>query len=189
MGKKWCTILSVWLVILSLSLVSHAVVVLREELNQRDQWVQQNLGQMTESAAPSVKTDQTPVGLVVLANLDAVQQNARADKPMKLGNVEYTRGLYCHAVSNILVQLPGPAKTFTAVVGVDNNEATAGGQGSVIFTVQVAGTDVFRSKSCAAARLVFPFRWTWLAPGSSTSASAMGGIISIAINPIGPMPK
>lgn len=148
MGKKWCTILSVWLVILSLSLVSQAVVVLREELNQRDQWMDWNLSsRVNQVAAALVKPKEAPlVGLVVLANLDVVQQNARAGKPMKLGNVEYNRGLYCHAVSDIVVNLPGPAKTFTAVVGVDNNEATAGGQGSVIFTVQVAGTDVFRSE-------------------------------------------
>jgi len=88
-------------------------------------------------------------GLVVLANHDAVQKNARAGRPLRLGSAEYRRGLYCHAVSKIIVRLPGPGKSFSAVVGVDSNEQTSGGRGSIVFSVGIGGdnrfsTDVMR---------------------------------------------
>ena len=80
-------------------------------------------------------------GLVVLANHGPVQKNARAGQPLRIGNKEYKRGLYCHAPSNVVVRLPAPGKTFTAVVGID---ARAGG-GSIVFSVAVAGKEAFRT--------------------------------------------
>jgi alpha-galactosidase len=85
------------------------------------------------------------VGLVVRANNDPVQRNARAGKPLRIGGARYTRGLYCHAVSDVLVKLPAPGAKFTAVVGVDSNSNTISGQGSVVFSVEVSGAEAFRS--------------------------------------------
>ena len=51
------------------------------------------------------------------------------------GTTNIHRGLFTHAPSDVLVKLPGPGREFTARVGVDTNEQTRGGQGSVIFTV------------------------------------------------------
>ncbi len=90
-------------------------------------------------------TKPQPAGLVVLANNDPVQKNARAGRPMKIVGTHYTRGLYCHAVSKVIVRLPSPGKTFTAVAGVDSNEQTSGGRGSVVFSVSVGGKEKFRS--------------------------------------------
>ena len=59
---------------------------------------------------------------------------------MRIGQTEFTRGLYCHALSKIVVRLPSPGAAFTAVVGVDSNEQTGGGRGSVRFAVQVGET-------------------------------------------------
>ena len=84
--------------------------------------------------------------LTVMANNDPVQKNSRAGKPLKIAGKEYRRGLYCHAQSKVVVHLPGKGKRFTAVVGVDSNNQTTGGQGSVVFSVAVAGKSVFRSK-------------------------------------------
>lgn len=81
----------------------------------------------------------------VIANNDPVQVNARAGKSMRIVNAEYTRGLYCHAVSRLVVCLPGPATEFEAVVGVDSNEQTSGGRGSVVFSVLVGESEVWRS--------------------------------------------
>lgn len=83
--------------------------------------------------------------LMVLANHDPVTLNAREGRPLKLGETEYTRGLYCHAVSKIIVYLPGPAESFEAVIGVDHNNQTSGGRGSVIFSVNVAGKEAYKS--------------------------------------------
>jgi alpha-galactosidase len=88
---------------------------------------------------------EAPPGLVVLANNDPVQRNARAGQPMRIVDAEFTRGLYCHAYSEILVRLPGPGDVFTAVAGVDSNEQTGNGRGSVRFAVLVDGGERFKS--------------------------------------------
>ena len=84
-------------------------------------------------------------GLVVIANNDAVQRNSRAGRPLNIAGKAYTRGLYCHAVSKVIVKLPGPGKTFSALVGVDTNEQTSGGRGSVVFSVGNQGKELFNS--------------------------------------------
>jgi alpha-galactosidase len=93
-----------------------------------------------------VASEATAVGLVVLANNDPVQLNARGGRPMKIADKQYSRGLYCHAVSKIVVRLPGPGKSFIAIAGVDSNEQTSGGRGSVVFSVSVGGKEGFRSQ-------------------------------------------
>ena len=84
-------------------------------------------------------------GLAVLANHDPVQLNNRNGRPMRLGEKDFPRGIYCHAVSKVVVRLPGPGKDFSAIVGVDNNENTMGGAGSVVFSVSVGAKKAFDS--------------------------------------------
>ncbi len=84
-------------------------------------------------------------GLVVEANHGVVQQNARGGRPLMIVDKTYQRGLYCHAPSKVTVRLPGPGKTFTAIVGVDSNAQTSGGRGSVVVSVDVAGKEAYRS--------------------------------------------
>ncbi len=43
------------------------------------------------------------------------------------------------------VRLPGAGETFTAVVGIDSNEQTSGGRGSVDFSVYAGRGEKFRS--------------------------------------------
>ena len=109
-----------------------------EELAEAGQWTAAKfLGQVGQPRpAPRIK---------VIANHDPVQQNARAGRPMRIVDREYTRGLYCHAYSKLVVHLPGPGSFFEAVVGVDSNEQTSGGRGSVVFAVYVGGREAFRS--------------------------------------------
>jgi alpha-galactosidase len=83
--------------------------------------------------------------LIVLANHDPVWKNGRGPRPMHIVDQEYTRGLYCHAFSKIIVRLPGPGTRFSAIVGVDSNEQTSGGRGSVDFSMSVSGAEKFRS--------------------------------------------
>jgi len=90
-------------------------------------------------------TEPAPPGLVVLANNDPVQPNARGGRPLLIAGVEHTRGLFCHAMSKVVVTLPGPGRTFLALVGLDSNEQTRPGRGSVVFSVSVAGSESFRS--------------------------------------------
>ncbi len=108
------------------------------ELNQRADWVTARF----EGRQPAAHTE---AALVVLANHGGVQKNARGERPLRLANQNFSRGLYCHAPSKISVRLPEPGARFSALVGVDSNEQTSGGRGSVDFSVIVAGAEIFRS--------------------------------------------
>ena len=124
-----------------------AEFVKQEEMWARDRWAREHLLQVDLKASPAKPAEpiaKPASGLEVLANNDPVHLNAKAGKPMKIGAQEFTRGLYCHAVSRVVVRLPGPGKTFTAIVGVDANNAPDV-KGSVVFSVTVGGKTAFRS--------------------------------------------
>ncbi|MCC6487488.1 MAG: alpha-galactosidase [Candidatus Hydrogenedentes bacterium] len=86
-----------------------------------------------ENAAPAESSGT----LSIVSHYDVVWRNCRVDRPLTLGTSEYRRGLFTHAPSDVRVTLPGPGKEFSALVGVDTNSQTRGGQGSVVFTVAV----------------------------------------------------
>ena len=123
---------------------------IRHELKAKQAWLEEHLlnCKLVPSPTKPVATVPPPVepGLDVYANHDPVTQNARGGHHMKIGDQEYTRGLYCHAISQVAVHLPGPGKSFTAVVGLDHNEDTARGKGSVVFTVKVKDKVAFQSE-------------------------------------------
>ena len=108
------------------------------ELGEASRWAAAKFTAVADASKP-------PAGLYVLANNDPVQLNARAGKPMRLADKSYTRGLYCHATSKVIVRLPAEGAEFTAVAAVDSNEQTSGGRGSVHFAVQVDGEERFKS--------------------------------------------
>jgi alpha-galactosidase len=72
-------------------------------------------------------------------------RNGRAGKPLVIADREYPRGLIAHAPSKVVVQLDSPGKTFSALVGLDSNERTRSGLGSVVFSVSVGGKVAARS--------------------------------------------
>ena len=84
-------------------------------------------------------------GLLAVSNHGPVQPNARGGQPMRIGDQTFRRGLYCHAVSKVVVNLPAAGAEFTALAGVDSNGDTSGGRGSVHFAVQVNGQERFKS--------------------------------------------
>ncbi len=86
-----------------------------------------------------------PCWIEVRANNDPVQANARNGRPMRLGGKDYLDGLFCHAVSDLVVHLDAPAEAFEALVGVDSNNHSAGGRGSVVFRVVADGEAVWES--------------------------------------------
>lgn len=65
--------------------------------------------------------------------------------PLRLAESNYRHGLGTHAESRIVVRLRRPGKRFEAQVGVDNNYDTQGKRGSVVFVVEIAGKEIFRS--------------------------------------------
>ena len=118
--------------------VASAVVPSESELADAARWTAAKFQALTKTVEPGP-------GLYVLANNDPVQLNMRNGRSMRILNTDYPRGLYCHAFSKVVVRLPGPGDTFTAVAGVDSNEQTSGGRGSVRFAVLVNGTEAFKS--------------------------------------------
>jgi len=121
------------------SLPSFGVAPTKEELAESHRWA------AAKFAGAPAPLPMEP-GLIVLANNDPIQKNGRHGKPFRLVDKSYVRGLLAHAVSKILVRLPAEGKTFTAVVGLDSNEQTGGGRGSVVFTIGVGDKQTFRSK-------------------------------------------
>ena len=113
------------------------VTVLPDEMATCRKWVSAKL-EGVEAPVPGP-------GLEVVGNYDPVQKNARFGKPLRIAGESYTRGLFCHANSHIVVRLPARGRTFSAVVGLDSNEQTVPGRGSVIFSVSVRGKEAFRS--------------------------------------------
>ncbi len=65
-------------------------------------------------------------------------------KPLKVAGKEYARGIGTHASSFISYELPGPAKSFRAKVGIDDGGAIRGGKASgadvkfAVFTTRPA---------------------------------------------------
>lgn len=67
------------------------------------------------------------------------------ETPIRIGSREFKHGLGTHANSEIAVAVPPGAKAFEAFVGVDNNEDTGGVRGTVEFSVEVGGKEVFHT--------------------------------------------
>ena len=123
-------------------------IVTLEEMQSKGQWFKAHLlePEFADTKLQSSKAPVTPEpGLDVYANNDPVLPNSRDNRPLKIAEKTYSRGLYCHAVSKIVVTLPGPAKRFTAEVGLDHNEDTLRGRGSVVFSVIVNDKIAFKS--------------------------------------------
>jgi len=65
--------------------------------------------------------------------------------PMRIGNKDFKHGLGTHSTSHIRVYSPEPIKHFSAWIGVDNNERTQGGFGSVTFSIAVNEKEIYHS--------------------------------------------
>ncbi len=115
-----------------------------EELALARRWAGEHLRPVRAApAALPQAAEREPAGLVVLANYGPVQVNGRDGQPLRIGDQTFTRGLYCHAISKILVRLPGAGQSLTATVGIDTNGNFTGG--SAEFFVQAGDKQLFRS--------------------------------------------
>ena len=124
-SQRDCT-WGVWVAFVTLEVlaveVAQGVDVAPEEQAAAHSWI-------AAKFAGTVKAGPHEPGLAVLANHDSVLKNTRGEgRPLTIAETAYDRGLYWHAVSHVVVRLPGPGKSFTAVVGVDSNPQTIGGR-------------------------------------------------------------
>ncbi|HOX39523.1 MAG TPA: alpha-galactosidase [Candidatus Brocadiia bacterium] len=67
------------------------------------------------------------------------------ETPIRIGSRNFAHGLGTHANSEIVIHVPLKARRFEAFCGIDNNYDTGGVRGSAVFSVEVAGKEVFRS--------------------------------------------
>ncbi|MCU0962523.1 MAG: alpha-galactosidase [Pirellulaceae bacterium] len=126
---------------LALSVVTaraRAEVVTDADLQASQQWVQHHL-------AESHPREPRQAELQVWSCHGGLLRNGRAGRPLVIADREFHRGLLAHAPSKIVVQLAAPGRTFSALVGLDSNERTRPGLGSVVFSVSVAGKLVAQS--------------------------------------------
>ncbi|MBN1422594.1 MAG: NPCBM/NEW2 domain-containing protein, partial [Planctomycetes bacterium] len=66
--------------------------------------------------------------------------------PLTIGERRFAHGLGAHSIGRVAIASPEPFERFSAWAGVDANERTRRGQGSVVFSVEADGREVFRSK-------------------------------------------
>ncbi len=121
-----------------------AVTVRPTDMETAKNWFETKFAEKKTAAevSPERKT-----GLFVLDNHNAIQRNTTHEgRKIRLGETTYERGIYTHANSHVVVRLPGPAKTFSAVFGVDNNHSTSGGRGSARFHVLLGEKEVYTSE-------------------------------------------
>jgi alpha-galactosidase len=67
------------------------------------------------------------------------------ETPLRLGQKQYDHGLGTHANSELLLHLPAGARAFRASIGIDNNFDSGGVRGSVQFSVEAGGKQLFHS--------------------------------------------
>ncbi|MBX7258874.1 MAG: alpha-galactosidase [Candidatus Hydrogenedentes bacterium] len=98
-------------------------------------------------------TDTKPPSLsIVSASQDYAKPTAdrccHTLTPLRVGEKTFEKGIGAHANGRIEIQLNDPFARFTAAVGIDNNNDTAGNKGSVEFIVLVDGAERFHSPLC-----------------------------------------
>lgn len=112
--------------------------VLPSEMNEKELWIAAKFDGQIQSQIEGAMIE-------VQANHGPVQSNIRGSRPLRIGVMEYESGLYCHAPSRIVVHLSKPCKTFEVLVGIDTNEDTSGGSGSVVFAVSTGNQQKWNS--------------------------------------------
>ena len=65
--------------------------------------------------------------------------NADDGGPLSIDGVGYAKGLGTNAISSVVIDVPAGCTSFSSYVGVDDS---AGGKGSVTFSVLADGTQV-----------------------------------------------
>ncbi len=115
-----------------------ALTVTPAEMDEARQWIAAAFEGVQPPSAGQLEIE-------VGENHGPVQANMRGGKPLQIVSEKHVRGLYCHAPSRLTVRLPGPGGMFEAVAGVDTNDQTSGGRGSVVFSVIGNGRELWRS--------------------------------------------
>jgi len=99
-------------------------------------------------AVPYAKQEavQAPVLQLIRQDYEKLERNQAILKtPLTIGSKVFQHGLGTHAQSHIRIFSPLPLERITAWIGVDHNDRTRGGQGSISFMIKAEGNEVYRS--------------------------------------------
>ncbi|MBO7680240.1 MAG: NPCBM/NEW2 domain-containing protein, partial [Thermoguttaceae bacterium] len=110
----------------------------QEEMNAKERFA-------AAKFQPAADEEEQLPRITVIQNNDPVLLDYEG-KPLKIGETELQRGLYCHAVSHLRLDLDRPAVRFQAKIGVNTDPSTHHGAGSVVFIVSDGEKELFRSE-------------------------------------------
>ena len=89
---------------------------------------------------------QIPILQLVHQEIEELEFNQSVIKtPLVIGQRQFEHGLGTHSVSHIRLYSPEPIEHFSAWIGVDHNERTKDGLGSVVFSVSAEDKELYRS--------------------------------------------
>ena len=93
------------------------------------------------------EAEKRPVLRLLRQDFEELEINRSVVKtPMQIGIKRFGRGLGTHSIGHIRVESPEPMARFSASVGVDHNDRTRGGKGSVVFVVLADAHERYRSE-------------------------------------------
>ncbi len=119
--------------------MAQAVTPQTDEFNLRDRWAGPLFGRTQQVSGPQLK--------ILHQDVSDGMSRGRSWRgtPYKIGDKTYTHGIAFNSTKHLLVTLGGPGEQFVADVGLENNDDTQRGNGSVTFHVLVGGKEVFAS--------------------------------------------
>ncbi len=131
-----------YILLVIIALPALAVMPAKGELSQAKRWAERAFAR-----APKVglvaELPQPDTGLFIEYASFPIQCNERDGSKLRIADEVFEHGLYAHAHNRLVVKLSQPARRFTAAVGIDTNGQWGGG--SVVFVVEAAGKEVYRS--------------------------------------------
>ena len=116
------------------------VSVTPDEMAAARTWLEAKVRGVTPPPSPRVRIEPPPH-----SRTGPLSKRHPGGLALRIADQTYARGLYCHAVTRFTVKFPGPAKSFTAVVGVHSNPGTQPEKGNVVFAVEAGGKTLLRS--------------------------------------------
>ncbi|MCY3021191.1 MAG: NPCBM/NEW2 domain-containing protein, partial [Planctomycetota bacterium] len=115
---------------------------MQPEGGSRTSW----LDELLAPRPPPAKPQHAPVVQLLRQDHEQLERGRSViQTPMAIGQRRFAHGLGTHSVSHIRVCSPEPIEGLSAWIGVDSNDRTQGGKGSVTFTVSNRGEELYRS--------------------------------------------
>ena len=97
----------------------------------------------------TISVPDAPALQLIRQDFERLERNRSViQTPLRIGSRSFAHGLGTHSISHLHVVSPEPIDRLEALVGVDANERTANGSGSVVFSVEADGRELFRSPVC-----------------------------------------